>query len=377
MKPTEPRSRRRGVQNAQRDYQYDEAGSRSASRSYEYEETDPRQAPLAYDYEETDPRQAPLAYEFEETDPRPAAGALAYDYEETDPRQAPLAYEFEDDPNAAAIHGRGSQSRRRAGSQDYASRADRQNQDHTSRADRQNQDHASRADRQNQAGRAAHPGKKKKKKKIESFFFFYFLPFVLLNVVIFFLATAQPDFTLKIDDTPNDLSKVSFSIENKGRLNFSSLTVRLDDVPVEFEKKDKNLYTATVDRNGTLEVIAGYFNGMTRTQYEHISTIDDAPPTITGEELDGTLLTVSFEDAQSGINFDTIYAIDAGGARVLPESVDEANFLCSFRIQTNSLEVHVSDLCANEAIALFENLLNYGNSGEDRSGDYHRYGEGV
>ena len=361
MKPTEPRSRRRGVQNAQRDYQYDEADSRSASSSYEYEETDSRQAPLSYDYEETDPRQAPLSY----------------DYEETDPRAAALAYEFEDDPDAAAIHGRGAQSRRRAGNQDHTSRADRQNQDHASRADRQGQDHASRPDRQNQTGRAAHPGKKKKKKKIESFFFFYFLPFVLLNVVIFFLATAQPDFTLKIDDTPNDLSKVSFSIENKGRLNFSSLTVRLDDVPVEFEKKDKNLYTATVDRNGTLEVVAGYFNGMSKTQYEHISTIDDAPPTINGEELDGTLLTVSFEDAQSGINFDTIYAIDAGGARVLPESVDEANFLCSFRIQTNSLEVHVSDLCANEAIALFENLLNYGNSGEDRSGDYHRYGEGV
>ena len=213
----------------------------------------------------------------------------------------------------------------------------------------------------------------RKKKKSGSFLLHYLLPFVLINFLIFYLVTVQPGFDLKIDD-PGDYKSAKISIQLERRLPLGNFTVKLDDVPVEMERQSKKLYTASVERNGTLEVTVSYKNGMSRTKYEHISTIDDAPPVIVGEELDQTMLTVSFEDAQSGVNFASVYAVDADGTQIAPLNLDEKEQTASFQVLTSSLEVHAADHCGNEAIYNYDNLDLLGNSGADRSGDYNTYG---
>ncbi len=210
-------------------------------------------------------------------------------------------------------------------------------------------------------------------KKTGNFFLFYLLPFVLVNLLIFYVATAQPSFTLTIEE-PKDFKSAGIRIDIKRRLPLSFFTVKLDDTPVELEQLSRTHYTASLDRNGTLEVSLGYKNGMTRTQYEHISTIDDAPPTILGNELDHTMLTVFFDDTQSGVNFASLYALDADGKRVSPTQYDEKELSATFQALTDILEVHISDHSGNEAISSFDGLSLLGNGGADRSGDYHSYG---
>ena len=169
--------------------------------------------------------------------------------------------------------------------------------------------------RETRAGRGRRPDRRsapgQKKKKVESIFW-YLIPFVLINLAVFFYMTARPDFTLVIED-PGNYKTVNLSVETSGRLKPAEFSIKLDDVEVPAEKEGKNLYRAVLDRNGTLEVKIGYRNGMTKTQYEHISTIDDQPPAIIGEELDVSVLTVSFEDAQSGVDMSTVTALDLNG----------------------------------------------------------------
>ncbi len=215
---------------------------------------------------------------------------------------------------------------------------------------------------------------RKKKEKVESILW-YLIPFFLINLAIFFYMTARPDFTLVIED-PSNFKNISFTLETSGRLPIHELEAKLDDVPVELEKTSKNHYTATVDRNGTLEVRAAYKNGMSKTQYENISTIDDQPPTIIGEELDASILTVSFEDAQSGVDIKSVYAVDANGDKVAPLEIMEEEHRATFQADTNNLEIHVMDLCGNEAIVNFDGLKLMGNDGENRTGDYNTYGSG-
>ena len=207
--------------------------------------------------------------------------------------------------------------------------------------------------------------RKRKKKKAESILF-YIIPFVIINYIIFRLATAQPDFDLTINDCVDDRS-VTFSVKMTGPLPVSDFRVLLDDVPVEMTDAGSGTYTATVTKNGTLEVSAGYFNGMVKTQYERISTIDDEPPTVVGHEMNGTFLTVSFADNQCGVDLATAYALDSDGTTLMPIELSEENMSARFQTLSDSLDIHIKDMNGNEGSFLIENLTSMGSSGESRS----------
>ncbi|WP_308682414.1 hypothetical protein [Stomatobaculum longum] len=209
-------------------------------------------------------------------------------------------------------------------------------------------------------------------KKPGNVFLFYVIPFLLLNLLIFFLVTLRPKFKLHIEESV-DFRSAEIELEMHPRLPLAAFDVKLDDTPLNLENLGGGHYKTSVDKNGTLEVTVRYINGMSRTQYEHIGSVDDQPPLISGEELDGNMLTVSFDDAQSGVDYDSIYGIDANEEHVLPRSIDDAAHTAVFHITTDRLEIHASDKLGHEAICNFSELDAMGNGG-DNSHEYHTYG---
>ena len=221
----------------------------------------------------------------------------------------------------------------------------------------------------NEEQRNPNPGEEKKPGNVV---LFYIIPFLLINLLIFFLVTLRPKFKLHIEES-SDFRTAEIQVEMHPRLPLAAFEVKLDDAPLNLENLGGGHYKASVDKNGTLEVTVRYINGMHRTQYEHIGSVDDQPPLISGDELDGNMLTVSFDDPQSGINYDSIYAMDADEERVLPSSIDESENKAVFQVLTSRLEVHVSDKLGHEAVANFTELDAMGNGG-DNSHEYHTYG---
>ena len=221
----------------------------------------------------------------------------------------------------------------------------------------------------NEEQRNPNPGEEKKPGNVV---LFYIIPFLLINLLIFFLVTLRPKFKLHIEES-SDFRTAEIHVEMHPRLPLAAFEVKLDDTPLNLENLGGGHYKASVDKNGTLEVTVRYINGMHRTQYEHIGSVDDQPPLISGDELDGNMLTVSFDDPQSGINYDSIYAMDADEERVLPSSIDESENKAVFQVLTSRLEVHVSDQLGHEAVANFTELDAMGNGG-DNSHEYHTYG---
>ena len=209
-------------------------------------------------------------------------------------------------------------------------------------------------------------------KKPGNVFLFYVIPFLLLNLLIFFLVTLRPKFKLHIEESV-DFRSAEIELEMHPRLPLTAFDVKLDDTPLNLENLGGGHYKTSVDKNGTLEVTVRYINGMSRTQYEHIGSVDDQPPLISGEELDGNMLTVSFDDAQSGVDYDSIYGIDANEEHVLPRSIDDAAHTAVFHITTDRLEIHASDKLGHEAVCNFSELDAMGNGG-DNSHEYHTYG---
>ena len=221
----------------------------------------------------------------------------------------------------------------------------------------------------NEEQRNPNPGEEKKPGNVV---LFYIIPFLLINLLIFFLVTLRPKFKLHIEES-SDFRTAEIQVEMHPRLPLAAFEVKLDDTPLNLENLGGGHYKASVDKNGTLEVTVRYINGMHRTQYEHIGSVDDQPPLISGDELDGNMLTVSFDDPQSGINYDSIYAMDADEERVLPSSIDESENKAVFQVLTSRLEVHISDQLGHEAVANFPELDAMGNGG-DNSHEYHTYG---
>ena len=182
----------------------------------------------------------------------------------------------------------------------------------------------------------------------------YILPFIAINAIIFFIVTSQPDFSVSIEDN-GDYKTASLEIKIKTVYPTKEFTVTLDSQPVEITESGKRTYTATLSANGTLEISLTNLNGMNKTVYETVNCLDDEPPIVTEGDAASGYVSMYADDTQSGVDFDSIYAIDGDGGRITPDPdiTDEGEGLVVFNYATPPLEVHVFDLAGNECIATF------------------------
>ena len=124
------------------------------------------------------------------------------------------------------------------------------------------------------------------------------------------------------DTTDYKTLDVSFKIHSL--LPLKKMTTTLESQPIEF-KKEKGVYHAVLESNGTLEIYALSLNGMQAQDIEHIAVLDDTAPSFDEENvvMENGKLILTIEDSISGINYDSIYATDDSGTKILPDSCDK------------------------------------------------------
>lgn len=182
---------------------------------------------------------------------------------------------------------------------------------------------------------------------------FYVLPFVVVNLILFTLITASPKIELTIGET-TDYKTVDISFRVRSILPIREMTVTLESQPVEVERSD-GAYRATLDSNGTLEIYAEGWNGMSVRDNEHIAVLDDAAPVIDQEDyvLEDGHLEFLVSDSQSGVDFSSIYGTEADGHNVRPASYSEDTGRVVFEMEGSDVTVFVSDFAGNISQAAF------------------------
>lgn len=178
----------------------------------------------------------------------------------------------------------------------------------------------------------------------------YILPFLVFNGIIFYFVTSRPNIDIEMQDT-KDYVTAQVSIKITSLLPTRSLKASMDDKEIELTKESGKHYTATINRNGALEVYLENFNGMSTTVFEHINILDDNPPAIINQQTENDILTIQLEDSQSGINYSAIYATTSDGTTVQPLSVDKTAATVTFEMDPNGLNVFACDLSGNEVQA--------------------------
>lgn len=177
---------------------------------------------------------------------------------------------------------------------------------------------------------------------------FYALPFFIFNTLLFHIVTVRPALTCTVGDTNDYLStQVHISIDSK--LPTKDLTVTMDGEPLELTKDKNRSYSATVYKNGSIEATVVNFNGMSATVFEHVNVLDDNPPAIENASIVDGILTLTVTDSQSGVDFDSIYALNQAGERLEPVSQNRETNTLSYKMTSGSISVISFDRSGNEA----------------------------
>lgn len=67
---------------------------------------------------------------------------------------------------------------------------------------------------------------------------FYILPFIIVNAIIFFLATTKPDYELTISGT-NDYRTTTITFTIKSIMPLKEVTIKMDTQPIDLVKVGK------------------------------------------------------------------------------------------------------------------------------------------
>lgn len=195
-----------------------------------------------------------------------------------------------------------------------------------------------------------------KKRRIENkflrFLCFYLIPFFILNGIILYFATAKPSYEVVIHDT-NDYITTSFTLKVTSPYPYKDLAVSMDGEDIELiqDENDKKTFTASVSKNGVLEISIKNFNGMPAASFEQINTLDDNPPVISDQITEDGILTLKLADTQSGIDYDSIYSVDSYSIAKEALTVDRESGILTFSMDPAGLTIHAKDLAGNEIIA--------------------------
>lgn len=185
-----------------------------------------------------------------------------------------------------------------------------------------------------------------------SLLLFWILPFILINVLLFYIFTATPKLEITIED-PGDYQSAHVIVKVKSIFPNDGLGVTLNEEPIEMDKVDSKTYETTVYSNGTIAAGMTNKNGMSKIVYETVDCIDDAPPTITEADSATGFVSMYVDDSQSGVDYNSIYAVKSDGTTITPSLVDEGEALVVFEYDTPEIEVHVSDKVGREAVITF------------------------
>ena len=176
---------------------------------------------------------------------------------------------------------------------------------------------------------------------------FYILPFVVVNLIIFFLVTTKPSYEVTIADT-NDYRTTNVTFTITSFMPLRNVTITLDGEPLDLTQIGRKSYQSTVTRNGVLEIHMENFNHMAITGYKVIDVLDNELPDVTSYTLADGQLTLWLSDTQSGIDYENLSAVTGDGREITPLSVDKNAGTAVFEIDTTGLTVTIKDMSGNE-----------------------------
>lgn len=181
---------------------------------------------------------------------------------------------------------------------------------------------------------------------------FYILPFLVVNGLLFYAVIAPPRLSLTVADSADFIS-TEVTLKIKSWFPTKSVTMTIDGEPVKLTKGKGRTYSVTVYKNGSIDARVTNLNGMPGMITGHINVLDENAPTFKDSKLEDGILTVTLSDSQSGVDFDSIYALNSSGERIEATMKNPEINAKSFVMDPAGTQVYAKDKVGNEVHQAF------------------------
>lgn len=172
----------------------------------------------------------------------------------------------------------------------------------------------------------------------------------LIVIMVLFLLLPMlfiaPSFTLEEPEDGYDSSQV-YTVTVDNFLPIARVTASIDGHNVPVYEVDAHVYSIEPATNGRMTVTVTLFNQQTMTKYVDVGNVDADAPVLVSNDYDGETIYLNLSDADSGINFDDIKAIDSKGNTLTPIYCDESTGRVGFTYPEESMNVYISDNAGN------------------------------
>ena len=92
---------------------------------------------------------------------------------------------------------------------------------------------------------------------------------------------------------------------------------------------------------------------MPEDNIKYVNIINNYASHLSASHVEDGVLTVTLTDSQAGINYDSVYALNSAGERVLPLVANRDLNTFSFTMDSAGLRIFVQDMAGNEAQGSF------------------------
>lgn len=130
-----------------------------------------------------------------------------------------------------------------------------------------------------------------------------------------------------------------------------SVVVALDDGTAWLaERTGDGIYEATVPQNGSYQVVVTGQGGRQTTANVDVQGLDNSIPVMREYSFEEDLVRLCFQDDDSGVDWNSISAVDGAGNAVLPQHIDAQGGYVLFAVPDSQLDVLVQDIAGNRAV---------------------------
>ncbi|MCF0141361.1 MAG: hypothetical protein HUJ78_05010 [Mogibacterium sp.] len=151
---------------------------------------------------------------------------------------------------------------------------------------------------------------------------------------------------VKITQAPT--AKPTYNMTVSAILPVSSVTATIDGTNVPVYQKEKGVYTLQPDREGTMLITVRLINKQYAQKKIKVTNVDTKAPYVVRNYKSGNKFFLYLKDDSSGVDYESIYCMDASENKTTPISYNEETGEVVFSFPANSVNIFISDKAGNQ-----------------------------
>lgn len=185
---------------------------------------------------------------------------------------------------------------------------------------------------------------------------------ILVIILIAFccvpLLFIKPNFTA--EEVKDDNSVISYKITVSAILPINSVTASMNGKNLQVSKNTDGTYVVYPSENGDMTIGVYLVSNQFSEQTVTVTDVDLTIPEVTDKYLKDGIVHLTVKDDESGIDYDSIYAVTDDGETIYPSSADEDTGEITFPRPDGSYNIYISDRNGNQLHVILRITSNNG-----------------